>query len=151
MEQQKEREEIKHFDYFLQQGKSIQNLQDILNRDTFTHHLRGGFSIVLEVVLFMAVVFIVFIVVRIPSDLFHAKITPYDGTHMIMYNDTLSELLVAGKVILLGMSLIPLFLIVLLRRNRKKSKRIYSAFLEVTQMKKRFEEELRMSSIYRRN
>lgn len=134
--------EVKVRTYFLQQGQSIGRLHDILNSNLLTGTLKRGISILLELVLFVLFLAILLLVIYIPLDPIQIEQALSESTTATatIHNDDVMALMMVIKAALFTVALMPLILMVLMRRNRRKSALIHQAFEEVAQMKQKFDE-----------
>lgn len=127
--------------YFLQQGQSIGKLHEILDSSLLAGHLKRGLSIFIEIIFFLTFLLFLFVAVYIPTDpiqfskSFSEKTTVTGSIH----NDDVAAVMMVIKGIVFFASFMSLLLMLLLRRNRKKGALIHIAFVEVQEMKKRFD------------
>lgn len=112
--------------YFLEQGRSIIKLYEILNSNLFTHHLKKWTSIVLELVFILVFLFgLIFIV--------WLQIEKQNKTNNEQAIITLIQALLAF------ISVPSPFFAFLLKHNRKKNALIHQAFTEIKKMKSGFD------------
>lgn len=144
MEQQEIREPRFTQTYFLEQGKQIGKLHQILNSKVFMSRLRRLSSLCIELVLYVfftaSLCFILILPAASPQNF---SIDDHNSLPMIYHNRDLEVLLIYLKILLLLALLPVLFLAVILGRNRKKNHLVRQALSEVKKMKEGFEEALR--------
>lgn len=135
--------------YFLQQGQSISKVYDILNSSILTGYIKRGFSIVVEVLLGGLFFLLIFCSAIIPLDpiQFTKELSDDTLATATIHNEDLMAVMIGVKIFVFVVSLFPLVLLFLLRRNRKKGELIHVAFTEVEVMKKRFDEALKNLNI----
>lgn len=118
--------------YFLQQGQSINKLNDILDSNILSHYLGKWFSIILEIALYILFIVILVSVFQIPNRI------PIDDKNEL-YNKDFADIIFLIQVICSILSLPILLFANLLGRNRKKNTLIRKAYEESALMKERFD------------
>ena len=126
--------------YFLQQGKSISILHDILSSNVFVHYLKKWFSILVELSLYFLFLCLFFVSLYLP--MFMNTVIYNNGKTSIsleVWNEQISPMLFMVSALIILISLPILLFAILLHRNRKKNKLIHEAFTEVAKMKRSFD------------
>lgn len=135
--------------YFLQQGQSIARVYDILNSSILTGYVKRGLSVFFEILLVLVFFALLVICAMIPLDpvQFTQEISESTSVTETFHNEDLMYFMVGLKLFMFLVSLLPLVLMFLLRRNRKKSELIHNAFTEIEVMKGRFEQAVKTLNI----
>lgn len=141
MEHQTSNREITTRTYFLEQGKQIHRLYDMLDNGVITGYLKRGISILLEIILFVMFLGMVLLTIYIPLDpvKIHQQLTETSSAETTYHNDDVTAVMMAIKLLLFVSSLVPLALMIVLGRNRRKNAQINLAFEEVEKMKESFD------------
>ncbi len=128
--------------YFLQQGQSTLKLYSILKSNLLTGFVKSGISVLFEIILFLLFVAIVIAVAIIPTEPIQGQIALDNETVIYagLKREEITAIMYIIKGVLLASSLVPLALMVLLKRNRRKRALIEDAYMEVDMMKERFED-----------
>jgi hypothetical protein len=126
--------------YFLQQGQRIQKLHSLLDSNLLTGIAKSGISILLEVVLFLIGLGGIALAVYLPTYL-SGEMPINERTHadVSLTNEDLRNGMLILKAAIVLLSLIPLALMTVLKRNRHKRALIAEAYLEVDDMKMDFD------------
>lgn len=122
------------FQYYIKEQKnSISKLNDLLNSSILSGYAKRGVSLFIEVILFLLFISILLVVLYIPLDpiQLNKSIAPGQSVHAVYHNAAITDVVLFLKAVLFVGALMPLFLMLLLLRNRKKSEMIHTAFLEV--------------------
>jgi hypothetical protein len=109
--------------YFLQQGKSITLLYNILDSNIFIHHVKKWLSLIIEAITYLFVIGAIAIVAFVP-DFFH---------------DEDENLMIILKSAIIGLMLPTLAFARLLASSRKKNELVREAYMETVKMKEEFE------------
>jgi TRAP-type C4-dicarboxylate transport system permease small subunit len=135
-------EDLLFRNHFLQHGQSINKLHTLLSSNFLTGKLKRTASIMLEIILFsMFLIFLFFAIYLSTSPIkITQKLDENTTITSVLHNDEVTLLMIAIKVIVFIASLMPLLVMLLLRRNRKKGVLIYESYTEVKLMKRRFED-----------
>lgn len=130
--------------YLLQQGQSINKLHGMLNNNLVLGYFKRGVSIVIEVFLFLLFLLLLAASVFLPTNpiQFTGNITDSTSLVGVVENDDLYVLMLFIKGLIFIASLLPLALMIVFRRNRKKSALIQLAFAEVKAMKTLFDKSI---------
>jgi len=125
--------------YFLQQGKSIGKLVDLLASNLLSHHLGKWLSLLIEIALYVLILLIVLLAMNIPLNIALSIPTDQSGSVDVAYNhEELFAFMLFLRFFVILLAL-PVFLFArLLARNRKKSQLIREAYLEAEKMKAEF-------------
>lgn len=136
--------------YFLQQGQSINRLDDLLGSNILIHHLSKWLSVLLEISLYIAFAFLIIGAICIPTDMtayinlpmreVDPSLFDSNAFDVDVHNREFSNVIYVVKFIIVLIALPFLLFARLLARNRKKSNLIRTSFDEVEKMKKSFEE-----------
>ena len=109
--------------YFLQQGKSITLLYNILDSNIFIHHVKKWLSFIIEAVMYLFVVGAIAIVVFAPD----------------FFLDENENLMLLLKCTIIFLALPTLAFARLLASSRKKNELVRNAYMETVKMKEEFE------------
>lgn len=109
--------------YFVQQGKRIALLYNLLDSNMFIHHVKKWLSVIIEIIMYLFVVAAIAVVAFAP-DLF-----PGDN----------EELILLLKCVIICLSLPTLAFARLLASCRKKNELVRDAYMEILKMKEEFE------------
>lgn len=140
MEVDKPQLELKARTYFLEQGKSIGKLNDILDSSVLLGYLKRGASLIIEALLFLIFLSILFIAIYIPiTPEIEKAITDSFSVKLKIDEEHVMKALLIFKTVLFIASLMPLILMLLLQRNRRKGALINLAYEEADKMKERFD------------
>lgn len=131
--------------YFLEQGQSITKLHETLYSSSIAGHLKRGLSVLIEVLLFLLFLIFILVAIYVPLDpiQFHRDFGESSSVYGGYHNDDITLFMILIKAVLFIASLMPLLLMLLFRRNRKKSALINTAFREVERMKEKFDSALK--------
>ncbi|MBI3521101.1 MAG: hypothetical protein HY062_17305 [Bacteroidetes bacterium] len=119
--------------YFLQQGKHIARLNDILDSNILTHYLGKWLSVLIELILYALFVGIIICLFQIPHNI------PLDDNNEL-YNKDVANIILCLQLACAILSLPILAFAILLGRNRKKNTLIRQAYEESLAMKHKFDE-----------
>lgn len=136
--------------YFLQQGKSIGRIYDILDSNIVMHHVKSWFSVLLELLLYGLFVVIIFLIATLPSYVMNLtfaienELLGEELSRLVKLDYTLeikaiTEAIFYARLVLLLVSIPVLGMAIILRRNRKKRRLMREAFFEVLEMRKNFD------------
>jgi hypothetical protein len=141
MQTNSDQQDLKLRTYFLQQGQSINKLNDALDNSLLAGHLKRGVSILFEFLLFVAFLFFLFVAIYIPTDPLQFTQALNDTTSISgsVHNDEVTAVMMIIKGVVFIASFMPILLMLLLRRNRKKGAMLHTVSVEVDEMKKRFD------------
>lgn len=130
--------------YLLQQGQSINKLHGMLNNSLVLGYFKRGVSIVIEVFLFFLFLLLLAASVFVPTNPIQFTRNVTHNTSLVggIQNDDLFVLMLFIKGLVFIASLLPLALMIIFRRNRKKSALIQLAFSEVKGMKTLFDKSI---------
>jgi hypothetical protein len=126
--------------YFLQQGQSINKLNDILDSNILTHYLNKWFSVTIEFLLYALFIITLIGVFIIPDNLsFYFPVNETTQITAQIQNEDFAALIMCFKLICILLSLPLLLFAILLGRNRKKNTLIRKAYEESMKMKESFD------------
>lgn len=126
--------------YFLNQGQSVNKLNDMLEAGRFGYHFKTGVSMLLEVFLYLLFTTVIIIVAVIPGNPLEINynLSQEVEASFSMNVEDISIIILLIKCIIVLIAL-PIFgMAILLRRNRRKSRLINKAYSESDQMKTAF-------------
>ncbi len=108
--------------YFIQQGQSINKLNDILDSNILSHYIGTWFSYMIELSLYILFSVIVIAVIMIPlTQTITHEINSTTQVTMQIKNDEYIVFILIFKLVCVLLSLPILLFAILLGRNRKKS------------------------------
>lgn len=108
--------------YFIQQGQSINKLNDILDSNILSHYIGKWFSYMIELSLYILFSVIVIAVIMIPlTQTITHEINSTTQVTMQIKNDEYIVFILIFKLVCVLLSLPILLFAILLGRNRKKS------------------------------
>lgn len=126
--------------YFIQQGQSINKLNDILDSNILSHYIGKWFSYMIELSLYILFSVIVIAVIMIPlTQTITHEINSTTQVTMQIKNDEYIVFILIFKLVCVLISLPILLFAILLGRNRKKNTLIRKAYEESALMKERFD------------
>jgi|JI7StandDraft_1071085.scaffolds.fasta_scaffold17429_7 TRAP-type C4-dicarboxylate transport system permease small subunit len=127
--------------YLLELESSITKLHSLLQTNYWAGKIKRTLSIIIECIL--VVISLVFISSSflIPTDLLTHTQTISDTTSIsgTIHNKDISALMMLLKFLIASAAVLPVLLLIALRKNRKKGKLIQDAFTEVENIKKKHE------------
>ena len=118
--------------YFIQQGQSINKLNDILDSNILSHYIGKWFSYMIELSLYILFSVIVIAVIMIPlTQTITHEINSTTQVTMQIKNDEYIVFILIFKLVCVLISLPILLFAILLGRNRKKNTLIRKAYIWV--------------------
>jgi hypothetical protein len=124
--------------YFLEQGKSIGRLYDILNSNLFVHHLRKWSALLAEISLYI-LFFTAFAFIFFYPLVLEAQLGENPTVQVRLIIDEFEAAISLFRLVLAILATPVLLFAILLGRNRKKNNLIRQAFNETKKMKEGFD------------
>jgi len=127
--------------YIIQQGQSINNLNNTLRSSASARGFKSVLSVLMEIVLYLLFIGVIILIFAIPSEpfMFSHEIGGNSSLQAGIHAGEITQMIIALKISLFIISLPLLLCAIILRRNRRKGNLIARAHGETERMKMEFE------------